>query len=407
MAKQFAQTQIPVAGSNRVALVRDFLATNYDIKINIFDRTRVTISCKTDRYSEDFPIELENISLHMEEEGIRGCDSILKKVMSSLHDMKPFNPIREYYQALEGNYSGTSHIDLLCSHLKARDYGDKEEGYYQKRLVYTFRKWIVAMVACAMGIKANDAMFIIVNNDEGIGKSSFFEFLIVETLKAYFSKSTKDMNYPDMFTTNVLILFDEMLGLTKSTSEEFKNTLSSQHINVSKRFTSTKQRYASACGTSNKDAEHGGFLLPEMGYRRFIINHVDHIDWQEYIKCIDPNQIFAEAVMLLSQNFEYTWNAADFAEFAEYNSRFIVQTSSFKLIKEFYRVPEAGEEELAQFKQPVEILRDLRTARKINSSMNTVSDVNIGIALKQLGYSRVGKKLNGGSRYGYNVIPLF
>ncbi|OFX56303.1 MAG: hypothetical protein A2066_12940 [Bacteroidetes bacterium GWB2_41_8] len=403
MAKKFNETKIPVAGSNRVALVKSFLDTHYDIKINIFDHSKVMIDAKTKEYEQE--ISMEDISLHMLEEGITGCDSILKKIITSPNQTRPFNPIREYFEALEGNYSGTSHIDTICSYLKARDYGDKEEGYYQKRLVYTFRKWIVATVACAMGTKANDAMFVVVNNDEGIGKSSLLEFLVPDVLKGYYSKSAKDMNYADMFTSNLLINFDEMLGLTRSTSEEFKNILSSQLVNVSKRFTSTKNRYASGCGTSNKDAEHGGFLLPEMGYRRFAINHIDHIDWEGYIKVVDVDQIWAEAVMLLSQNFEYTWNQADFTEFAEYNSRFIVQTSSFKLIKEFYRLPEEGEE--AEFKQPVEILRDLRTARKINSSMNTVSDVNIGIALKQLGYSRVGKKLNGGSRYGYNVIQLF
>lgn len=403
MPKKFTETQIPANGSNRVTLVKEFLTDHYDIKINIFDHSKVTIASKTREYDEE--ISMEDISLHMLEEGITGCDSILKKIITSPNQTRPFNPIKEYFEALEGNYAGTSHIDLLCSHLKARDYGDREEGYYQKRLVYTFRKWMVATVACAMGIKANDAMFIVVNNDEGIGKSSLLEFLVPDMLKGYYSKSAKDMNYPDMFTSNLLINFDEMLGLTRSTAEEFKNVLSSQTVNVSKRFTSTKQRYASGCGTSNKDAEHGGFLLPEMGYRRFAINHIDNIDWEAYIRVVNVDQIWAEAVMLLSQNFEYTWNQADFSEFAEYNSRFIVQTSSFKLIKEFYRIPEEGEE--GTFKQPVEVLRDLRKANKIKSGMNTVSDVNIGIALKQLGYTRYGKKLNGQTRYGYDVIQLF
>jgi hypothetical protein len=144
-----------------------------------------------------------------------------------------------------------------------------------------------------------------------------------------------------------------------------------------------------------------------MGTRRFAINQIDVINWEEYTKVVNVDQIWAEAVMLLKQDFEYTWNASVFREFAEYNSRFIVQTTSFKLIKEFYRHPEPGEEELAQFKQPVDILRDLRAARKVNSSMSTVSDVNLGIALRQLGYPRFGKKINGGSRYGYNVIQLF
>ncbi len=404
MLKKFAETKIPQGGSNRVTLVKEFLDEHYNIKINIFDHSKVIIAAKTKDYEQE--ISIEDISLHMLEDGICGSDSILKKIITSPNQTKPYNPIKEYFESLEGKFAGKSHIDLLCSHMKARAYTDHPEAYYQKRLVYTFRKWIVATVACAMGIKENDAMFVVVNNEEGIGKSTLIEFMVPDILKGYYSKSSKEMNYPDMFTSNLLINFDEMIGLTKSTAEEFKNILSSKHINVSKRFTTTKQRYASTCGTSNKDAEHGGFLLPDMGSRRFAINAIETIDW-EYTKYVDIHQVWAEAVMLLSQDFEYTWNPADFKEFGQYNSRFIVQTTSFKLVKEFYRIPEPSDNGNAEFKMPVEILRDLRAAHKVNSSMNNVSDVNIGIALKQLGFARTIKKVNGQPRYGYHLVPLF
>jgi predicted P-loop ATPase len=404
MIRKFKETIIPVNGSNRVALVKEFLDLYYDIKINTFDYSRVMIVSKSREYTQE--ISMEDISLHMLEDGITGSDAILKKILSSPNHTKPYNPIKEYMEGLKGKFAGESHIDRLCHYLRPRDYGDKPQGYYQRRLRYTLRKWIVATVACAMGVKENDAMFVVVNNEEGIGKSTLLEFLVPDLLKGYYSKSQKEMNFPDMFTSNLLINFDEMMGLSRSTAELFKNIMSSRRINVSKRFTTTKQRYASACGTSNKDAEHGGFLTSDMGTRRFAINHIDAIDW-EYINQVDVDQIWAEAVMLLDQNFEYTWNPEDFKEFGEYNSRFILQTSSFKLLKEFYRLPEPGDEELVVFKMPVEILRDLRSAHKVNSSMTTVSEVNIGIALRQLGYSRYDKKINGYARHGYNVVPLF
>ncbi len=405
MANKFSQTTVPTNGSNRVTLVKEFLADNYDIKINIFDRTKVMIAAKTRDYEEE--ISMEDISLHMLEEGITGCDSILKKIITSPNQTTPWNPIIEYFEGCRKAYKGTSHIDLLCTFIQAHDFGDKEEGYYQKRLVYTLRKWLVATVACALGLKANDACFTMVNSDEGMGKSAFIEFLTPEILNGYFTKSVKDMNYADLFTTNLFINFDEMLGITRSTADDFKNTLSSQTINVSKRFTVAKQRYASAYATSNYDDERGGFLLPEFSSRRFAVNKVDVIDWKGYSRVVDVDQIWAEALMLLEQNFEFAWNEDDYLEFAEYNSRFMVQTSSYRVVKEWYRVPEPGEEDLAQFKQPLEILRDLKKARKVANSQYTVTDVNIGIALKQLGYIRFGKKINGSTRYGYNVVPLF
>ncbi len=404
MTRKLKETIIPVSGSNRVTLVKEFLNEYYDIKINIFDHSKVMIVSKTKEYTHE--ISIEDLTLHMLEDGITGCDSILKKIITSPNQTTPYNPIKEYFETLSGKYAGESHIEKLCSYLKPRDYGDKPVGYYQKRLIYTLRKWIVATVACAMDIKENDAMFVVVNNEEGIGKSTLLEFIVPEMLKGYYSKSSKEMSFPEMFTSNLLINFDEMLGLTKASAEEFKNIMSSRWINVSKRFTTTRQRYASTCGTSNKDAEHGGFLTTDMGTRRFAINHIEAIDW-DYIKQINVDQIWAEAVMLLNQDYEYSWNPDDFKEFGEYNSRFMVQTSSFRLIRECYRHAEPGEEDIAEFKQPMEILRDLRKARKVNTSMTTINDVNIGIALTQLGYSRFGKKINGTSRYGYNVIPLF
>ena len=405
MTLQFKETQLPDKAFNRVLLVKEFLEEHYDIKINIFDRSKILISSRTKHYREE--ITFEDIAIHMMEEGITGCDSLLKKIITSPNHTKPFNPIKEYFEGLKGKYAGESHISLLCTYLKAHDYGDREEeNYYQDRLLYLIRKWIVATVACAMGIKENDAMLVIVNSQEGIGKSTLVEFLVPAALKSYFSKSSREMNMASMFTSHLIINFDEMVGLSRSTADTFKNVLSSSQITVSGRFSATRQRYASACGTTNRDSENGGFLTHEMGLRRFAINEVDQINW-EYMKKVNPDQIWAEAVMLLDQDFEFIWNQNDYAEFAAFNRKFVKQTTSLMLISEFYRLPEPGEEEQAVFKQPMEILQDLRKARKLNASMNSVSEISIGIALKQLGYLKYMKRVDDRTRYGYDVIPLF
>ena len=96
----------------------------------------------------------------------------------------------------------------------------------------------------------------------------------------------------------------------------------------------------------------------------------------------------------------------DYADFQEYNSRYVIETTAFKLIKEWYRKP--LEEEDAQFRMPMDILRDLKTARKISSSMNRIDDITVGQALRALGYERIGKKIPGmGTRYGYKVMQLY
>jgi predicted P-loop ATPase len=398
-------TVLPTRAFNRVLLVKEFLDRHYDIRMNVFDNSRITIASRTKDYKQE--ISMEDISLHLIEEEITGCDTILKKILTSPNQTRPYNPIKEYFEGLKGKYSGESHIGMLCGFLKAHDYGDKTECYYQDRLLYTLRKWIVATVACAMGTRGNDAMFVVVNSQEGIGKSTLLEFLVPDQLKSYYSVSTREMKFPELFTSKLVLNFDEMIGLTRVTAEMFKSYLSATNLDVARRFaTATRQRYASTCGTSNMDPENGGFLLPNMGFRRFAINQVDSINF-EYMNRVSPDQIWAEAVMLMGQSFDYRWNQEDFLEFGEYNKRFVLQTNSFKLISEFYRLPLPGETEGRVFKMPMEILRDLRKARKVNSSMHTVNEVNIGIALRQLGYDRYDKKINGHARHGYDVIPLF
>jgi len=60
------------------------------------------------------------------------------------------------------------------------------------------------------------------------------------------------------------------------------------------------------------------------------------------------------------------------------------------------------------FRQPQEILIELRQRRKITTAMSDVSDVTIGLALKALGFTREMKKVNKIlPRYGYNVVQLF
>ena len=129
------------------------------------------------------------------------------------------------------------------------------------------------------------------------------------------------------------------------------------------------------------------------------------------IETVDVDQLYAEMYVLYKDaDFDYVWNEQDdFLEFKEYNRRYLIETHAYRLVRENYRMPtEEDAEETIEFKQPQEILRELRDGRKINSSMSDVSEVTIGLALKALGYERKGKKIDRiNSRYGYNVIKLF
>lgn len=409
MPHNFTETKIPTKSGDRPQIVRDFLAQHYEIRVNVFDTSKIFIVPRDKKRYKQEPT-LNDISLHMDSEGLRGCDGTLKKILSSPNQISTFNPVTDYFNGLKGKWQGESHIDLFCKHIIARDFHDREDGFYQERFKSLFRKWLAASVACSLGEYANDVMIGFVHANEGIGKTLALEFLIPKELEVYYTKSNKDPKYFDItkaFTTKFLINFDEMVWITKNNSEEFKQIMTSTTFSVNNTFAGTVPRIANAVFTSNKTREMGGFLYPQMGNRRFAVIELESINWKEYTKCIDIDQLWAEAYELYTmEEFDYVWNEANTAEFTEYNAKYMVETDAARLIKEYYRVPETDEECI--YKQPIEILRDLRGARKLNSSMTNVSDNTIGMALKQLGFQKISKKIDRHSaRYVYKMVQLF
>ena len=123
---KYNETKLPgsSASGDRVKIVEDFLSEHYDIKINVFDPSRSFIVPKDKSLTHE--PTLDHISLHMESHGIRGCDSILKKIIRSGYRITTFNPITEYLSNLEGKWQGESHIDILCDNLLARDFGGQD-----------------------------------------------------------------------------------------------------------------------------------------------------------------------------------------------------------------------------------------------------------------------------------------
>jgi len=410
MAFKYKETKKRDKSTDRVQQVEDFLAEHYEVKINVFDTSKTLIAAKDKTLYKD-EIDFVDLSLHMERCGLRGCDSILKKILASKNQITTFNPITEYLEGLNGQWKGESHIDKFCKHVIVRDFGDKTEGYYQDRFKYILKKWMVASIACALGYKENDAMIGFIHGDEGVGKTRILRFLTPKPLKSYYIQSRKSEKF-DMsqaFAKNFIINFDELYGITKFNPEELKQALSTMEYMLSRSRTIAATRYGSGAFTSNKTQEMGGFLYPNFGYRRWATIEMESIDWKAYIGEVDVDQMWAEAYVLFKNaDYDYVWNEIDFNEFREYNKRYLIVTHAYQLIKENYRVATPDDDpNTIVFKQPSEIHQDMKQRRKITTSMSDVSDVTIGQALKAQGFTREMKKKDQFSpRYGYNVVEI-
>lgn len=392
-----------VQQQNKVAEVKEFLNDNYKIKVNEFDHSKSVIEPKTKQYVN--PVTFDDISLHLLEDGISVSDSILKKILRSPNQMQTYNPIIDYFESLRGKYEGVSHIDRLMSHLTMREYSGKKAHYYQERMYRYLKKWFVATAACAMGIYRNDVAMGLIHAEEGIGKSFFFEFIVPEELRNLVADPKEDgkFNLEESFARCFLVYFDEMFGITRRNTEEFKKVMSASEIDVFLPREVTpirRKRIGSGCFTSNKIPEKGGFLTSAMGYRRWLVLELETIN-QEYSKKVDVNQIWAETLVLINGDYDYKWCMNDWNEFKEHNHRYLEETTSMKYIKLHIDYPENGE---GDWLQPKEILNLLITSKKVRrEDQHKVSEVKLGEALTALNFEKKSVRKEGGARNCYYV----
>jgi predicted P-loop ATPase len=391
---------------NKVTEVKEFLNAHYAIRVNEFDPTKSEIKPKTKSYVN--PVTFDDISLHLIEEGITVSDNILRKILRSPNQVQTFNPIEEYFESLKGKYKGVSHIDILMSHLRMREYPGKKKDYYQQRMYRYMKKWFVASAACALGIHPNDVAMGLVHHEEGIGKTYFFKYIVPGCLRNLVADPKEDgkFNLEESFARNFLVYFDEMYGITRRNTEEFKKVMSATEIDVylpREPYPIRRNRIASACFTSNKIPEQGGFLTGQMGYRRWLIFELESID-HEYSKKVDVDQVWAEALLLIDQDFDYRWNISDWQEFREHNKIYMEETTSMKYVKMYFEHPQNGD---GTWLQPREILNMLVATRKVpREDQHKISDVKIGEALVAQSFPRKSVRRPEGVRSCYYVKPV-
>lgn len=397
-----------IVAQNKVAEVKDFLNEHYDIRVNELDPSKSEIKAKTRQF--DNPVTFDDISLHLIEQGITVSDVILRKILRSPNQIRTYNPITEYFESLKGKYRGVSHIDLLMSHLRMRELPGKKKDYCQQRMYRYMKKWFVATAACALGLQPNDVALGLVHADEGIGKTFFFKFIVPEAFKNLIAdprEDAKKFNLEESFARNFLVYFDELVGLTHRNTEEFKKVMSASEIDVyfpREPYPVRRSRIASACFSSNKTPEKGGFLTSAMGYRRWLIFELESIN-QEFSRKVDVDQLWAEALLLLEQDFDYKWNAGDWAEFREHNKTYMVETTSMKYIKMYFEHPVDGD---GEWMQPREILNLLVTSRKLTrEDQARVSDVKLGEALSAQSFVQKSVRRPEGTRRCYFVKKTF
>lgn len=240
--------------------------------------------------------------------------------------------IRYYINNLRDKYAGVSHIDLLCSFLKCREFDESNPTYSQERASRIIRRWMASSIAQWLNNVPNEVMLTFVQLGETTDIEKLCQFIIPGPLidnSIFARENDTDFDLIDVYTRHAFVIHDELFPLNDNSIDTWRMVMSSSELLTKpdgKVFPMKYKRITVPLAATKKNQENGGFLLRGFGYRRFGCIEIENID-SAYITAVDVDQMWAEAVMLHCKFPELTtiscWN--DYRDFEIYNAKYMIQ----------------------------------------------------------------------------------
>lgn len=289
-----------------------------------------------------------------------------------------FDPYVSFFESLP-KWDGEDRFKQLAKYIKVEDTP-------QYNFAWQLKKWLVRSIKCALEANYfNKQMLILVGENQNKGKTTFCRWLCPPELSEYWSEeSSQGKDESIQLASNFMILYDELAKLTKASEAEIKATLSKTLIKYRPPYARTEQSFTRRCsfiGTCN----FSEFLSDPTGSVRYLAWTCNSIDFR--YNEIDRNQLYAQAYHLYKTDFACDMTQRDIDLQAEYNQRFMVQTTEQDMIQQYLRPAQASEPYgsavyLWSSGQILQFLQD-------NIGSLKLSAVTLGRSLKMQGYRQI------------------
>ena len=324
------------------------------------------------------------------ETGIQITPKEVQQVTISSH-VPSVHPLRDYVYACENPkyYSpgGPDWIDWLAQQVSVE--GDEQEQLFWRMC---FKKWFVAMVASWLYDDVVNHQVLILIGPQGIFKTTWLEFLIPPELRMYGCKMGNNtyLNKDDKLRVAEfgLINLDEIDAYSTRELNAMKSLITTTDVSERAAYRYNKEkriRIASFCASGNKPE----FLTDITGNRRWLPFVVTHIVNPRNITLPYEN-IYAQALYLINNNFIYWFEQEDNKRIDEHNEDFRAQTNEEQLIPVFLTKAgdiDPGAEFLAA--SGIAVLVSVEGGMK-----KPLCPSKLGVLLRKLGYQpkRTGAK---------------
>lgn len=311
-AKQQQKDKLPL-----IQQVKHFLEGRYRFQRNvILDRLELS-ELRPDQPPTPFRTmttrDLNTIFCRLNEAGITLTLQYLRAVIDSDY-AEEIDPFTTYFSSLPP-WDGTDHIALLADTITAED-----SAYWHR----VFRRWLVGMVACAIGTQDVHQQVLLLYGKQGRGKSTWIRNLLPPELREYYRNGMIDPSNKDdmlLLSTRILINMEEFEDVKQGSIAELKRIISQENVTLRKVYDIQSKLYirrASFIGSTNNTQ----FLKDLSGSRRFLIVHTKRIDYKTKI---DYKGLYAQAIHLIQQGFQYWFEGKEIREINTRNEQYRVK----------------------------------------------------------------------------------
>jgi putative DNA primase/helicase len=244
--------------------------------------------------------DLFRFAAHIERYGLKIGKDVIFDISTSIAHENKINPPRDFFDTLI--WDGIPRLNRWLTYFM----GAIEQGAEYLALVGS--KWLIAAVNRIYEPGCKFDSVLILEGEQGIGKSNALRTLATFNGEDYFLDSVGDIRNKDTLLAiegKMIIEMAELSSLRKADNEEIKAFISRQIDEYRPpygRITIRRPRYNVLAGTTNEISE--GYLTDVSGNRRYWPVKCGKIDNESLIR--EKDQLWAEAVVRYKKN-ERIW----------------------------------------------------------------------------------------------------
>lgn len=364
--------------------VEHFLNKTYDLRQNV-----VTQSPEFKRKTEKHYQILNEDSIYrsLMHANIKYPLNQLSSLLKS-DFLKEYNPFKMFFEQLPAWDGNTDHIDKLAGYVQTEN---------QKFFNIQFKKMLVRSIGCSVYGKANRFVFVLVSEQQEMGKSWFIRSLNPFKEKYYTEAPLRDNKDSEFRTSeNFIYNLEELSSLKNVEVNSLKAIISKVAVKERRAYAKQEIEAPRRCnfwGSTNKEE-----FLTDTVNTRWLCFTIDNINW-DYTKDIDINQVWAQAYALYKAGFdaELTKEERIFRE--EANKGYELRGDEADWISKYFKVVKSTDND-AEFMILVEIEAYIQNMEKRPLQMHRVG---LGRTLTQLGFEKGKQRVNGQQTRGYWV----